>query len=503
MRVTFGKHEVPATGTIVALVGEEGDLGHCAQRLDKLTGGAIARALRVGPFKGKADESLTLLAPQGISAGRILLAGIGKPEKFDILAAQALAGRVVSALQGTGEKELAIWIEKFRGCSLSEASFAASFAAAVSLRIHRFDKYKTKEKPEHKPSLKHLACLVADPAAARSHFSSQEKIAESVKFARDLVSEPANILYPAAMAAQARALASLGLKVEILGEKEMKRLGMGALLGVGQGSERESQLVTLHWQGNKGRSAAKESPIAFVGKGVTFDTGGISLKPAQGMEEMKMDMAGAACVLGLMRALALRKAKVNAVGVIGLVENMPSGSAQRPGDIVTSMSGQTIEVLNTDAEGRLVLADALWYAQEKFKPGTIIDLATLTGAVLVALGTLHAGLFSNNDDLADKLLKSGKTTGELLWRLPLAPAYNKLIDSPIADMKNISANRYAGSIIGGEFLQRFIQKNVHWAHLDIAGVAWTDKNWSLGSQGSTGFGVRLLDDFVAKNFEAK
>ncbi len=500
MRVAFAKQEIPTLGAVVALVGEGRKLGHCAQRLDKLTKGAIARALAVSRFKGSAEELLTLVAPQGIEASRIVLAGTGAPAKFDALAAQALAGRAVAALNAAGEKEFAIWVEALPGATLAERDLATQFAIGASLRAYRFDKYKTKEKPEQKPSLKRLTCLVKDPASAKGQFEPQEKVVESVNFTRDLVSEPANVVFPAFLAAEARKLASLGLKVEILGEKEMKRLGMGALLGVGQGSERESQLVTLQWQGG---DDSKKAPVAFVGKGVTFDTGGISLKPAQGMEEMKWDMAGAGVVIGLMRALAARKAKVNAVGVVGLVENMPSGGAQRPGDIVTSMSGQTIEVLNTDAEGRLVLADALWYAQETFKPATIIDLATLTGAIVIALGNIYAGLFCNNDGLAKNLFECGKATGELLWRLPLAPAYNKMMDSPAADVKNISGSRSAGSIVAAEFLQRFIQKGVHWAHLDIAGMAWADKDSPIAPRGATGFGLRLLDHLVARHFEGK
>jgi leucyl aminopeptidase len=498
MRVAFSKHDIPSSGAIVALVSEGRKLGHCAQRLDKLTKGTLSRALEVSRFKGNAEEFLTILAPQGVGLSRIMLAGIGAPGKFDALGAQALCGRAVAALNAAGEKECAIWAETMHGSQLTEAGMAVNFGMGAGLRSYRFDKYKTKEKPEHKPSLKRLAVLVEDPAAAKQSFDDREKVVESVNFVRDLVSEPANILYPAALAAEAKKLTQLGVKVEILGEKEMKRLGMGALLGVGQGSDRESQLVALSWHGAKD---SKKAPIAFVGKGVTFDTGGISLKPAQGMEEMKWDMAGAGVVIGLMRALAAREAKVNAVGVVGLVENMPSGAAQRPGDIVTSMSGQTIEVLNTDAEGRLVLADALWYAQETFKPSAIVDLATLTGAILIALGNVHAGLFSNDDELAEKLLKSGKATGELLWRLPLGPAYNKLIDSPAADVKNISGGRNAGSIVAAEFLQRFIQKGVHWAHLDIAGMAWSDKDTATTAKGATGFGLRLLDNLVANHFE--
>ncbi len=498
MKVAFAKPEIPASGTLVALAADGRKLGKLASQLDKTTKGAIARALEASRFKGGADEFLTILAPSGLEVSRIVLAGIGQPAKYDALAAQALGGRLVAALNSTGEKDVAIWIESFADMKLSEADMAANVAYGARLRSYRFDKYKTKEKPEQKPSLKRLNVLVADAAGAKRQFDPMDHVVDAVNFARDLVSEPANVIYPETLAAQARKLSELGVKVEVLGEKEMKRLGMGALLGVGQGSDRESQLVTMQWNGARD---AKEKAIAFVGKGVTFDTGGISIKPSQGMEDMKWDMAGSAAVIGTMRALAARKAKVNAVGVVGLVENMPSGTAQRPGDIVTSMSGQTIEVLNTDAEGRLVLADAMWYCQETFKPKVMIDLATLTGAILIALGTVYGGMYSNDEQLAKQLTESGTATGELLWRMPLAAAYNKMMDSPAADVKNISGSRNAGSVTAAEFLQRFVQKGTLWSHLDIAGMAWADKDSPTTPRGATGFGIRLLDHLVAKHYE--
>jgi leucyl aminopeptidase len=343
--------------------------------------------------------------------------------------------------------------------------------------------------------------MVGDPAAARRDFADMEKVAEGVFFTRDLVSEPANVIFPKSLAAEAKKLTKLGVKVQVLGIAEMRKLGMGALLGVGQGSAHESQLLIMRWDGagtrGKGKAAA---PVAFVGKGVTFDTGGISIKPAANMEDMKWDMGGAGAVIGAMRALAGRKAKANVIGVCALVENMPSGTAQRPGDIVTSMSGQTIEVINTDAEGRLVLADALWYVQEKFKPRAIVDLATLTGAIIIALGHEYAGLFANDDKLSEKLTAAGTAVGEGLWRLPLGDAYDKAIDSDAADMKNVG-NRAGGSITAAQFLQRFIKKGTPWAHLDIAGVAWASKGKSTVPKGGTGFGVRLLDRFVADTYE--
>ncbi|HHI82780.1 MAG TPA: leucyl aminopeptidase, partial [Rhizobiales bacterium] len=373
--------------------------------------------------------------------------------------------------------------------------FAAAIASGMRLRAYRFDKYKTKKKEDEKPDLKAVTVLAAKPAAARNAYAPYEAIATGVHLARDLVNEPANVLTPLEFAARAKKLSGLGLKVEILTEKKLKELGMGSLAGVAKGSELPARLAIMQWNGG----AKGAQPLAFVGKGVTFDSGGISLKPGNGMWDMKGDMGGAACVTGLMAALAGRKAKVNAVGVIGLVENMPDGKAQRPGDVVTSMSGQTIAVLNTDAEGRLVLADALWYTQDRFKPQFMINLATLTGAILIALGKENAGLFSNDDELAERLFETGVKTGEKVWRLPLDKAYDKLIDSDIADMKNIGG-RNAGSITAAQFLKRFVN-DVPWAHLDIAGTAMDSPKTDINRSWGSGWGVRLLDRLVADYYE--
>jgi leucyl aminopeptidase len=339
---------------------------------------------------------------------------------------------------------------------------------------------------------------VRGPVEARRRYAPLDSIAQGVFLARDLVSEPANVIYPETLAQQARTLAKHGVKVEVLDKRQMKTLGMGALLGVAQGSVQDPRLVVMRWNGAKGKGGGQ--PLAFLGKGVTFDTGGISIKPSKGMEDMKWDMAGAATVIGLMKALALRKAKVDVVGVVGLVENMPSGNAQRPGDVVKSMSGQTVEVINTDAEGRLVLADALWYTQQRFKPRFMVDLATLTGAIIVALGHHQAGMFANDDKLADRLRSAGEAVNERLWRMPLGPEYDKQLTSQIADMKNISDGGGAGSITAAQFLQRFVN-DVPWAHLDIAGTAWSGKDAPTTPKGATAFGVRLLDQFVSENYE--
>jgi leucyl aminopeptidase len=430
-----------------------------------------------------------------------VLGGLGDAKEIDEQSLQNMGGTLVEHLNKAGETSAAILVGALKGAELSAQQRAVEVAYGALLRSYRFDKYRTKEKAEDKPTLKKLSLLLDEPAKAKRAFARWQAVAEGVFMTRQLVSEPANVIYPESLAREAKALESLGVEVEVLGVREMTRLGMGALLGVGQGSAREPKLLVMQWHGaGKGRGKAK-APVAFVGKGVTFDTGGISIKPAAGMEDMKWDMGGAGVVIGLMKALAGRKAKVNVVGVAGLVENMPSGTAQRPGDIVTSMSGQTIEVLNTDAEGRLVLADALWYTQDRFKPRFMVNLATLTGAIIVALGHRYAGLFSNNDELAGRLIAAGEAVGEPLWRMPLHEEYDKDIDSEAADVKNIGANRAAGSIAAAQFLQRFVN-NVPWAHLDIAGVTWAKKDKPTVPKGGTAFGVRLLDRLVADHYEA-
>lgn len=496
MKISFAAPRMPSAGTIVCAVLEDRKLSPMADQLDKASGGAIKRAISASRFTGRSDDALTILAPAKLDVARVLLIGVGKPGAPDGSAWQNRGGVILAQLNAAGEQNAVVVVDTLKGQEAARA--AADLAYGMRLRSYRFDKYRTKEKPEQKPSIKEVAVLVANPKAAERQFEPLDKIAEAVFFTRDLVSEPANVIYPETLAEEATKLSSLGVEVEILDEKQMKKLGMNALLGVAQGSTRPARLIVIQWKGN--RSARNKAPIAFLGKGVTFDTGGISIKPAGGMEDMKWDMGGAGVVIGLMKALAGRKAKVNAVGICGCVENMPSGMAQRPGDIVKSMSGQTVEVLNTDAEGRLVLCDALWYCQDRFKPQFMIDLATLTGAIIIALGHEHAGLFANNEQLADRLIGAGQAVGEKLWRMPLADAYDKMMDSDAADMKNISGGRDAGSITAAQFLQRFVN-SVPWAHLDIAGTTWSKKDAPTVPKGATGFGVRLLDRLVADHYE--
>ncbi|MDZ4737130.1 MAG: leucyl aminopeptidase [Rhodospirillaceae bacterium] len=499
MKIAFAKPELPKSGTLAVAVMDDRKLGPSAAALDRKTKGAVARAIAASRFRGRPDDLLALLAPAGLEFDRLVLFGTGKPEKLNDLGLQSLGGRLIAHLNKAGADSAAIAIDALPGLTMTPAAAAAEIAYGARLRSYRFDKYRTKEKPDAKPTLKKLSLLCEESGKARSDFEPLEQISEGVFFARDLVSEPGNVIHPESLAREARRLTELGVKVEIMGEAALKKLGMNALLGVGQGSARESQVAVMTWNG--AGDMKRNRPIAFVGKGVTFDSGGISIKPAAGMEEMKWDMAGSGAVIGAMRALAARDAKANVIGIVGLVENMPSGTAQRPGDVVQSMSGQTIEIINTDAEGRLVLADILWYCQDRFKPVGMIDLATLTGAIMISLGKEHAGLFSNNDDLSAAVAAAGKSVGETVWRMPMGDVYDKQINSDIADMKN-TGSRYGGSITAAQFLQRFVN-DVPWVHLDIAGMAWSDKDAPTIPKGATAFGVRLLDRLVSDRYEKK
>jgi leucyl aminopeptidase len=477
---------------VVAVIVYESDNSPAA-KIEEATGGLIAKATSGTRFKGSEGQILDLLAPAGLEATRLIIVGGGPKADFTGVKCENAAAAAYHAAKMTGAESLTLITPT------SEAEEAACAAFGVRLASYRFDCYRTTEPKDKKPSLAKINIAASDTVAAARAFERWSALADGVILARDLVTEPANILYPVEFARRVKALEALGLTVEILGEAEMEKLGMGSLLGVGQGSRRESQLAVIQW---KGASDINAAPVAFVGKGVTFDTGGISIKGAANMEHMKTDMGGAATVAGLMSVLAARKAKVNAVGILGMVENMPDGNAQRPGDVVTTMSGQTMEVINTDAEGRLVLADALWYCQDRFKPQFMVDLATLTGAIITALGEDYAGLFSNNDALATRLAAASEATGDLLWRMPLPKAYEKLFDSAVADMKNIAGGPAGGSIIAALILQKFVN-GVPWAHLDIAGASWK-KPSSVPTipDGATGYGVRLLNQLVADNYEA-
>ena len=487
--------------TLAVITGADLAMGPATRKLDHAGDGIITRSAEAAGFKGKARQSIEILAPVGLDITRLLVVGAGetKGREHD---QQLLGGAIAGALQQRQTATASVLVELPDLAQRAAAELAADIAAGAVLRCYKFDKYLTKRPSEDgngggdRNGLTRLHLHVADPEAARQAFKRKEAVAHGVMLARDLVNEPANVLGPVEFAERAGELASLGVEIETLDVPAMEKLGMRALLGVGQGSVRPSRVVVMQWNGAKSKRA---KPVCIVGKGVVFDTGGISIKPAAGMEDMKGDMGGAACVVGLMHALAARQAPINVVGLIGLTENMPSGTAQRPGDIVTSMAGLTIEVLNTDAEGRLVLADVLHYAQDRFKPKLIVDLATLTGAIMVALGKEYAGLFANDDKLADDLAAAGEATGERVWRMPLDKAYDKLIDSRNADMKNIGG-RFAGAITGAQFLQRFI-KDTPWAHLDVAGVAMDSSKTEISQTWASGWGVRLLDRMIADKHE--
>jgi leucyl aminopeptidase len=503
MKIAFAKPGIPAAGIYVVGVLEDRALTPSAKALDARLKGALSRAVKGGRFKGKKESGLTLVAPAGVGVAAVYAVGLGKASELDALRLQATGGHLYAALANMGQATATVAVDELPGAKLKPAEMAAEIALGARLRSYRFDKYRTKEEKDDKPALETLALACADTARAKALYATKDGLADSVFFVRDLVSEPANVVYPESLARAAATLRRLGVRVEVLGEAQMRRLGMNALLAVGQGSARDSQLVIMEWNGLGAKGKGKgRGPLALVGKGVTFDTGGISIKPSANMEDMKWDMAGAGAVIGAMRALAARKAKAHVVGVVGLVENMPSGTAQRPGDVVRSMSGQTIEVINTDAEGRLVLADALWYCQKRFKPRAVVDLATLTGAIIICLGHEKAGLFSNDDKLAEGIAAAGAAVAEPVWRMPLGEEYDRIIKSEIADMKNVG-NRGAGSITAAQFLQRFIVKGTPWAHIDIAGMAWATKDLPTVPKGGAAFGVRLLDRLVADRFEGK
>ncbi|PWS37815.1 leucyl aminopeptidase [Falsiroseomonas bella] len=485
--IAFVKPALPRGGALVLCMTEGDPPAGLAREAEDASGGLLSRALEAAGFKGRKGHATTLygLGPWT----RVVAVGLGKAAELSAEAAEAAGGAIAPAV--AQEREATVAAEAL------DPALAAQLGFGAVLRAWRFDRYRTKEKEEDKPKLERLAIATGNAAASKSAFAPLRAVADGVFLARELVSEPPNVLHPVEFAERCKGLERLGVEVEVMGPKELKRLGFGAMLGVAQGSAHEARMVVMQWKGAP--RGKKQKPLALIGKGVTFDTGGISIKPAGGMEDMKWDMAGAGAVVGAMAALAGRKAKADVVGLVGLVENMPSGTAQRPGDVVKTASGQTVEVINTDAEGRLVLADVMWYCQDRFDPRGMVDLATLTGAIIIALGHEHAGLFSNDETLAQQVIAAGAAVGEKCWRMPLADAYDKQIKSDIADMKNVGG-RPGGSITAAQFLQRFTNGKP-WAHLDIAGTAWSSKDAATVPKGATAFGVRLLDRLVAETME--
>jgi len=471
------------TGTLVATVGEGGELSPAGKALDEACAGAISRLAASAGFKCKLGDVEKLLFPMGLTADAVLVVGLGS-EPLDAAAARRIGGAI--GARTAGEETT------FLADGLGDPALAAEAAFGAVLRRYAFVDHKTGDQDDVGGALR-VRCPSPDEAAKAAQ--PLMALADGVFFTRDLVNEPANVLTTEAFAARLATMSGLGLEISVLDEDALEAMGMRALLAVGRGSASGSKVVTMKWMGG-----GDEAPLALIGKGVTFDTGGVSLKPAAGMEEMTTDMGGAGVVAGVMRALAKRKAKANVVGIVGLVENMPDGMAQRPGDVVRSMKGDTIEVINTDAEGRLVLADVMWHAQEAYKPAAMIDLATLTGAIVVALGAENAGYFASDDDLAAAFGEAAKTAGENAWRMPLSDAYDKLLKSRVADVKNVGG-RPAGAITAAQFLKRFVKEGVPWIHVDIAGVTSTKENKPLSPKGATGWGVRTLDQLIRDKFE--
>lgn len=499
--ITFAPLDAGKAKVCVAFTESSGTFPPRLKALDTRAGGMISRAADIAKFNGGKKASLDLIAPSGLDIDRLIVMGLGTLSKYTETDWLGLGGRLRGRLGAARIGAADVLLETVEGAGISPRQ-AGLIALGAMLRSYEFKKYKKKKKEndeeeEDSAKLNSLNLLCAEPAEATAGLGALRAVGEGVSLARDLVNEPPNVLSPEEFAARVAPLASHGIDVEILDEKRLAAIGMNALLAVGQGSARESRVAIMRWNGLADSDA---KPVCFVGKGVCFDSGGISIKPAPGMEDMKGDMGGAAAVTGAMLALAKRNARVNAIGIIGLTENMPSGTAQRPGDIVTTLSGQTVEVINTDAEGRLVLADIMWYAQEHFNPRCIVTLATLTGAVIVALGKEHAGLFSNDDTLSDQLGVAGKETGEKVWRLPLDAKYDKLINSKVADMKNVGG-RDAGSITAAQFLQRFVKPGVPWAHLDIAGTAMGSPATDISQSWASGYGVMLLHRLASRYYE--
>jgi leucyl aminopeptidase len=493
VKLAFASLDAPAKGVLVVFTDAQRNFGPATRKALGEAADVVTRAAEAERFNGKNGSVLDIAAPGGLKASRLVVVGTGKASDLKPQELVKLGGVAMGKIPGAAT-EATVLAELADGPMTPDR--AADIGLGLLLRSYAFERYKTKRKEgEEKRETLRVAIAVEDPAAARKAWTARESAAGGVMIARDLVNEPPNVLHPTEFADRAAELKKLGVALEILDEKAMRKLGMNALLGVAQGSAHAARVVVMRWNGGKRGGA----PVAFIGKGVTFDTGGISIKPAASMEDMKGDMAGAACVVGLMHTLARRKAKANVIGAVGLVENMPDGKAQRPGDIVTSMSGQTIEIINTDAEGRLVLADVLHYVNTRFKPAFMVDLATLTGAIIVALGNEFAGMFSNSDELSERLRQAGEAVGERVWRMPLAPEYDKLIDSKFADMKN-TGGRHGGAVTAAQFLQRFVEKTP-WAHLDIAGTGFSSPSSDVNRSWGSGWGVRLLDELVREHYE--
>jgi len=496
MKIDFVAKPAADAAVLVVLVAEGGKLGPRGEALDKALSGALQRSLSLPRFKGKKGEVADILVPAGTAARRVILLGLGAAKEIDALSLREAGGALGAHLLAEFESGGTVLVDPVKGAKPDEAQIAGELALGASLRNYRFDRFLTKPKADKAPALSGLAFVVAKAAAAQKVSARLQALANGVNLARDLTNEPPNELYPESFVTRAKALSKLGVKVEALDEREMAKLGLNALLSVGKGSANPPRLLVLQYQGAPAKKG--DGPLAFVGKGVCFDSGGLCIKRAGGMYEMKGDMAGGAAVVGLIRALAERKAKVNVVGVVGLVENMPSGTAFKPGDIVKTLAGRTIEMIDTDAEGRLVLIDALYYTASRFKPKSIVDMATLTYSIQQALGTVFAGIFANDDDLAKQLTAAGQAVGERLWRMPLDKAYDAHLESRIADIKHHADDAESGDAPHAAALLKQFVEDRPWAHLDIAGREFAGKDRVTCPAGGTGYAVQLLEQFVAK-----
>ena len=496
--VKFGDMSLPSTGAVVVGVYDGGTLSPSAQTLNAKTGGLIRKAITDAEFKGKPETTLELFAPDGLGLKRIYLLGLGKEEYRTSVKLRDIGGFLADEAIKDNIKELSIALD-LHAISETASDAAAAIAFGVRLGSYRFDKYFANGAGS-KNGLERVNILSNSPQKAQASYSARyDGLATAVYGARNLISEPASTIYPQSFVDRAEDWFK-GMKhvsVKVYDEKDMQKLGMGALYGVGKGSSRPPRLLVVHYRG----AGKNDAPVAFVGKGITFDSGGISIKKSTGMWKMKYDMSGASAAISTVRALALRGAKVNAVGIAALAENLPSATAQRPGDVVKTMSGTTIEIMSTDAEGRLVLADAVWYAQEKFSPKLLVDVATLTGSVRTALGDEYAGLFSNDTTVIRNMLEAGVKSGEEVWNLPLHPSYKKEISSPIADIRNGGSSGMAGAGVGAEVINTFIKTGTKWAHLDIAGMAWELNGQPTVPKGAAGYAVQLLDKLVELHYE--
>lgn len=493
--------------TAVILIEEGRPPGQAGQALDKKAGGIIDDILAHSKsFTGKAGQTLSVPVSSKSGYHRIILLGTGQAGKQDVGTIETAGGKLYTALSGAGGENIRIFVDNQETkAALPAAEKAACVLNGLFLASYKFEKYKTgagKDEDTPKARIQQVEVITQDAKEAERQYDRLHAAAKGTIWARDLVNEPPNMLYPDSFARMIKdELRPLGVEVEIFDEKKMEKLGFKAHLAVGMGSSRKPRVVVMRWNGAD--SKKKNKPLAFVGKGVTFDTGGVNLKPSGGMEDMKLDMGGAAAVAGLMKTLALRKAKTDVIGIVGLAENMVSSTAYRPSDVIGSLSGKTIEVSNTDAEGRLVLADAMTYVQNTYKPELMVDLATLTGAMMIALGYEYCGTFVNDNDMWAHMEQAGQSTGEKLWRMPLDEAYRKEMDSAIADIKTLgSSGRYAGACTAAGFLERFVEKDVKWAHMDIAGVAWIKSDRPTCPKPGTGFGVRILDRVISDHYES-